>query len=113
MNGNIYPGKTNKTRIDIISICVLFYDSGTPLPRSACSKYIYIYIESAQTRSIGTFIIIIAIIIIIIKTAMTKYVLIIIFYFLFHIYNNNNNILPAYNLIYSETYLFVLYIIII
>lgn len=37
-----------------------------------------IYIESAQTRSIETFIII-AIIIIIIKTAMTKYVLIIIF----------------------------------
>jgi len=45
------------------------------------ARNIYIYIESAQTRSIGTFIIIIiiiAIIIIIIKTAMTKYVLIII-----------------------------------
>lgn len=75
------------------------------------ARNIYIYIESAQTRSIGTFIIIIAIIIIIIKTAMTKYVLIIIIIFLFHI-DNNNNILPAYNLIYGETYLFVLYIII-
>lgn len=61
--------------------------------------YIHMYIESAQTRSIRTFIII-AIIIIIIKTAMTKCVLIIIIIIIIFNFTLIIIIYYLYNLIY-------------